>query len=209
MHGDLDGVLSAAKWGLLQDGLPVPAWLDPDSIAADTRVGSLTARGERLDRALRAGGSGRRSRLDILASVYAEGQGRSEPYALAERLDRLAAQHRRMCEASRRVADQALLLDDVDEDAVLVDTRTLPPDRRIDLTELMLHLQARHDWVIVIARGKAGAEKIVVSTRPQSSGLDLRQEFDLQGFAPFRVHVSPAQLLARLASDRLRRAMVR
>ncbi|HEX9794840.1 MAG TPA: hypothetical protein VGC54_12725 [Planctomycetota bacterium] len=206
-HGDLDGVLSAAKWMLLAEGREAPGWLDPDGIAADTRKGVLTARGERLDRALRASTGRERLRRAVVASVLAEVRGEEEHAEVRTLLDRALAAHegaRRNADAARETAEP---LHDLEQDVVLVDLRRFGAERRLDLTELMLPLQRRFDWVVVFAHGAQGRLKVVVSTDPARSGLDLRREFGLHGFAPFRVHVPAAVLLGRLPSARLREAL--
>lgn len=206
-HGDLDGVLSAAKWTLLQLGLPVPDWLDPDGIAADTRRGVLSPRGARLDQALRGSGDAAVVRRAVIASVLAEARGEAEPSEIAQRLDAAQRAQGRAQEAAVRAAEAALPLDGIAEDAVVVDLRRYPAAQRLDVTALMLALQPRHDWVIVLGRQAGGGLKILVSTEPARSGLDLRREFGLRGFAPFRVHVSPEALLRRLPSATLRQAL--
>jgi len=211
-HGDLDGVLAAARWLLLEQELPVPAWLDPDSIAADTRSGPLSPRGARLDRALRGLPHKDGLRRALIASVLHEGRGRDEPPELRERIDRAVGVHERVLRATGEVRGRyARLLEDLPgaERACLVDLRPLPGDLRLDLTALMLPLQQEADFVVVLARGRGGRRKIVVSTDPARSGLDLRREFGLQGFAPFRVHVPEAPLLRRLPSPELARVLGR
>lgn len=206
-HGDLDGVLSAAKWTLLQLGLPVPDWIDPDGIAADTRRGVLSPRGARLDQALRGSGDAAVVRRAVIASVLAEARGEAEPEEAARRLDGAMRAHGRAQEATAHAAETAVHLPDLAENAAVVDLRRCPPDQRLDVTALMLGLQPRYDWVIVLGRQAGGGLKILVSTMPERSGLDLRREFDLQGYAPFRVHVSPETLLRRLPSAELRRIL--
>ena len=204
-HGDLDGVLSAAKWMLLQEGLACPDWVDPDSVAADSRVGEPSPRGARLDSALRGGSRGVRVRRAILSSVLAEAAGRAEPAQVRRDLDQAAAEHAKMRRAAHRLAEGAALLDDLPEDAALVDlTQHHGP---VDLTELLLTLQRRHDWVVVIARGRGGVRKLVVGTDPQRSGLDLRRELGLQGYAPFRVHAPEDALIERLPGKALIEAL--
>ncbi|TAH37191.1 MAG: hypothetical protein EYC70_09435 [Planctomycetota bacterium] len=206
-HGDLDGVLSAAKWTLLQLELPVPHWLDPDGIAADTRRGSLTPRGQRLDHALRGGGDRDGVRRAVVASVLAEARGAQEPEEVARRLDSAARAHARARGAAERAAAAAIPLADIPENAAVVDLRRFPSDQRVDVTAMMLALQQRYDWVIVLGRQSGGGLKILVSTYPERTGLDLRREFNLQGFAPFRVHVAAEALLRRLPSADLQHVL--
>lgn len=203
-HGDLDGVLSAAKWIILQEGLAVPAWLDPDSIAADTRKGRLTPRGERLDRALRASAGKDRLRRVLIASVLAESRGLPEPPEVAARIDKAMADHLRMCGNAQRLAAGAEFLDDLDLRVAVVNLLESAGELRVDLTELMLALQSDAEVVLVVARRKGGGVKLVASSDSARTGLDLREEFGLLGFAPFRVHVSKEKLLERLPSERLR-----
>ncbi|RMH01680.1 MAG: hypothetical protein D6702_10760 [Planctomycetota bacterium] len=204
-HGDLDGVLAAAKWMILQAGRPVPAWLDPDSIAADSRRGRPGPRGARLDAALRSGRRGDRLRWLVLESVWAEAWGAPEPPGLAAELDAAAADHARLADRARELAAAARPLVAVPEDAVVVDLRRIREP--VDLTSLLLELQARHDWAIVIARGRGGGRKIVVGTDPERSGLDLRRELGVAGYAPFRVRASAEALTARLPDPALGRAL--
>ena len=110
-----------------------------------------------------------------------------------------------MRRAAHSLAEGAALLDDLPEDAALVDlTQHHGP---VDLTELLLTLQRRHDWVVVIARGRGGVRKLVVGTDPQRSGLDLRRELGLQGYAPFRVHAPEDALIERLPGKALIEAL--
>src|SRR5580765_1456013 len=51
-HGDFDGVISACKWAL--EGREVYHLADEDSIAADSRVGTLSPMGLRLEEAMKA-----------------------------------------------------------------------------------------------------------------------------------------------------------
>ncbi|MDP6940965.1 MAG: hypothetical protein QGH51_02965 [Planctomycetota bacterium] len=204
-HGDLDGVLSAAKWSLLQAGLPCPDWLDPDSVVADSRMGEFTPRGARLDEALRGGNDA--TRRAIVASVLAEAQGEEEPSYAKSNIDRAQGRHQVAIRNTNTLMESATFLDDIPEDAVVVDIRH--NTTRADLTHLLLSLQKVHDWVVVFARGKNQTDKILVGTDPAHSGLDLRSEFDLQGFAPFRVHVSPHALVNRLPSRTLQRYLRR
>jgi hypothetical protein len=206
-HGDLDGVLSGAKWMLLQQGLPCPDWVDPDSVAADSRVGELGPRGARLDSALRSGARGDRVRRAILRSVLAEGAGLPEPPEVALVLDEAAAEHERILVRTRRLAAGAERLGDLAEDVVLVELDGIRGP--VDLTHLLLSLQREHDLVVVLARGRGGGRKVVVGTDPRRSGLDLRREFGVQGYAPFRVHAPEDALVERLPSARLLRALGR
>ena len=204
-HGDLDGDGAAAKWTLLQMGLACPAWLDGDSVAADSRVGELSPRGARLDSALRAGSRGNRIRLTILRSVLAEGQGRPESGKDQRDLDAAAADHGVIRLRTLALAREATQLEDIPEDAVLVDlSRESGP---IDLTELLLTLQREHDWVVILARGRGGGRKVVVGTDPLRSGLDLRRELGVEGFAPFRVHAPEDALVERLPAKALLAAL--
>ncbi len=204
-HGDLDGVLSAAKWILLQEGARCPDWLDPDSIAADSRIGELSPRGRRLDSALRSGARGHRIRLAVVRSVLAEARGQEESERLRSELDAAVAEHERIFQRTRRLAEGATPLEDLPEDAVMVDLSR--QSGAIDLTELLLTLQREHDWVIVLARGRGGVRKVVVGTDPQRSGLDLRREFGVEGYAPFRVHAPEHALVERLPARALRAAL--
>jgi hypothetical protein len=51
-HTDFDGLMSAAKW--LRDGEEPYPYADDDARAVDTRIGTVSALGQRIDRALRA-----------------------------------------------------------------------------------------------------------------------------------------------------------
>jgi hypothetical protein len=53
-HNDFDGLYAAAKW-ILGGVEPYPG-ADDDARAVDTRTGHPSARGERIDRALRIDG---------------------------------------------------------------------------------------------------------------------------------------------------------
>ena len=199
-HGDLDGVLSAAKWAILQMGGTVPDWLDPDSIAADTRSGAFTERGAFLDHALRAGNDA--TRRAIVRSVIAEGLGLPENPSHRRRLQRAAELHEVVLIRSREMAARdAVPLNDLEENAVFIPLR--PHGGPVDLTELLITLQKEYDWVVIRAKGKGGVDKWVVGTNATKSGIDLRQEFSIQGFAPFRVHVTIEQLYSRLPSKHL------
>ncbi|KAA3611622.1 MAG: hypothetical protein DWQ01_05900 [Planctomycetota bacterium] len=206
-HGDTDGVLAAAKWMVLQQGDSPPTWLDPDSIVADTRKGEMTARGWRLDAALRTAGGKDRIRRMAIASVLAEAQGLPESYEVNRGLNLAVEDFQRILKTTEAIVAQAQPIPDLDRDAVWVDLRQLSPYLRLDATELMLRLQARHELVIVFGRARGGALKIIASTESDRTGLDLRQFFDLQGFAPFRVHLNQEQLLSHLPSLWLRQRL--
>ena len=198
-HGDLDGILSAAKWWILQDGGIVPEWLDPDSEVADSRRGVFTSRGEFFDHALRGGNDAIR-RL-IVKAVYAEAMGIDFSPHHQAKLEMAVEAHHQCVQNSLDQLERAVVLDDIPESAVYRDM--LQAFGRIDLTEILLALQGEHDWVILRARGKGNTIKWLVGCDPERSGLDLRQEFKLQGFAPFRVHVTFEQLHKRLPSSKL------
>jgi len=206
-HGDLDGVLSAAKWLLLAEGLEPPAWLDPDSIAADTRRAELTPRGERLDRALRSAPGKQRLARAVAASVLAEARGLAEAPEVAALLDRAVAVHEHMLANAARARELVEALPDAPLDTVLVDLRVLPAGLRLDLTALLLELQQEHDLIIAIVRAPRGRFRIVASTAPERSGLDLREFFGIHGFAPFRVHLEPEVLLRRVPARRLEQVL--
>ena len=198
-HGDLDGVLSAAKWWILQDGGTVPKWLDPDSIVADSRRGTFTARGEFFDHALRGGNDAVR-RL-IVRAVYAEAMGRELHPNDQAKLERAVDSHHSAVKNSLEQLVRTVDLNDIPESAVYLDLH--PCGGSIDLTEILLALQRDYDWVVLRARAKGHTTKWVVGTNPERSGLDLRREFKLQGFAPFRVHVELEVLLERLPTKLL------
>ena len=62
-HNDFDGLASAAKW--LLGGVEPYAGCDDDARAIDTRVGELSAKGRRMDLALRGAPSDDSLRFDI------------------------------------------------------------------------------------------------------------------------------------------------
>ena len=99
-HGDVDGLMSAAKW--IRGGVASYPEADDDARAIDTRVGEMSPRGALLDRALRArsrdevfgervvrwlvdmpAGDEARAFIDDAASEYAEVEARTA--ALASR----------------------------------------------------------------------------------------------------------------------------
>lgn len=202
-HGDTDGVLSAAKWMVLASDLEVPEWLDADSIVADTRRGEFSPQGARLDAAIRTAGGRNRTRRCVIAAVLAEALGVPEAMEVRLHLEQALAEWKRLLFHTEGVLKSAVTLNDYDESIGLIDLRRYQPNFRLDVTELMLRMQAQHDWVVVLGRAAGGGLKIVVSTDPTRTGFDVRQEFDLQGFAPFRAHVPATKLLQRLPSPSL------
>ncbi len=198
-HGDFDGVMAAAKWCLLQEGSTVPEWLDRDSVVADTRKGTLSDRGQELDDALH-GGRGDAIRHTVLGLVLDEGRGDPPDEWELQALRRATSRFREVRVWTAKLADEAAPLEDLPEDAVFVDL--LPVRHPISLTLLLGILQRKHDWVVVRALGRNRELKIVVGTDPARSGLDLRQEFGVQGYAPFRIRVDLEQLRRRLPSCR-------
>ncbi len=198
-HGDLDGVLSAAKWWILQDGGNPPDWLDPDSVVADTRTGTFTKTGKFLDHALR-GGNDHIRRL-VIRFAYAQAMSANFGNNNLAKLEMAAEQHHQAVNNSLGQLKKAIPLDDLEGSVVFLDLLTA--QGRIDITEILLSLQREYDLVILRARGKQKSIKWVVGTDPVRSGLDVRKIFGLQGFAPFRAHVTTSQLQARLPSKYL------
>jgi hypothetical protein len=116
-------------------------------------------------------------------------------------LERAVDSHHSAVQNSLEQLERTVDLNDIPESAVYLDLH--PCGGAIDLTEILLALQRDYDWVVLRARAKGHTTKWVVGTNPERSGLDLRKEFKLQGFAPFRVHVELEVLLERLPTKLL------
>jgi hypothetical protein len=187
-HFDLDGIYAAAKWIL--GGLEPYEGADEDARAVDTRIGTPSPEAERIDHALRAHYRDPALKIQIVEYLLS---GLKDARAL-ERIEAAKRDYDRMAEASRRVAEQYR----VEEDVAVVRVPSTGP--AIDKTELLLLGQQMATVSVVIDAGN------VSIAAPFESGLDFVALFELGGGMPTRVNIPEKRLseALRLIHEELR-----
>ncbi len=178
-HFDLDGLFAAAKW-ILGGREPYPG-ADDDARAADTRMGTLSARGLAVDQALRARWNDELLKQRIVN--YLVGGLREDGPEAADIAD-AAAEHRAQAERARDMARGFEVEGGV---AVL---RVPGGAEPFDKTELLLEGQRLAPVSVVLDRGNATIAAAF------DSGLDFVELLDLGGGMPTRVNI-PAKHLPR------------
>jgi hypothetical protein len=172
-HNDFDGLYAAAKW-LLGGTEPYPG-ADDDARAIDTRTGVPSARGARVDRALRLDGRDEKFLgrvVDWLVGGCADPQVGGEIEAAAARYDAVEARTRDVAGDRYTVSGQVAWCDITD----------LKP-REVDKTELLLLGQKRATVSVLTD------EQNVTLAAAFGSGLDFLAMLGVAGGMPTRVSV--------------------
>lgn len=172
-HNDFDGLFAAAKWIL--GGLEPYPGADADARCVDTRTGTPSERGARLDRALR---------IDVRDEAWLAGVvdwlvGRCEDDAFAARVEEMASRYDAIERRTREVADARYA---VAGEVAWCDITDLAP-REVDKTDLLL-LGQRRAKVSVLT----DAQNVTLAAA-FDSGLDFLALLDVAGGMPTRVSV--------------------
>ncbi len=171
-HTDFDGLAAAAKW--LRRGIEPYPGCDDDARAIDTRMGSPSAVGDMMDRALRA-----RPRDQALFGIVVRHlvSGLSDPSLGA--IIQQAADEMRVLDASTRRLALGYVRLDPGVAVVDISGRTSP----VDKTQLLLLGQDRERIAMVV-----DGDSITLATR-FDAGINLLQMLGLSGGMPTRVSV--------------------
>lgn len=172
-HNDFDGLYAAAKW-ILGGVEPYPG-ADADARAVDTRIGTPSPRGERLDRALRIDGRDEAWLAEVVDWLV----GRCEDPAGTARIEAMAARYDAVERRTREVAEARYA---VSGDVAWCDITDLAP-REVDKTELLL-LGQRRARVSVLT----DAQNVTLAAA-FDSGLDFLAMLHVAGGMPTRVSV--------------------
>jgi hypothetical protein len=181
-HFDLDGLYAAAKW-LLGGREPYPG-ADDDARAVDTRIGPVSAEGERIDKALRAHYRDEVLKQQILRYLV-EGQ---KPGLERSAIEAAAADYNRMAARSAELAKRY----EVEGELAIVKVPGGAGD--FDKTELLLIGQQLATVAVVVDGGN------VSIAAPFDSGLDFVELLNLGGGMPTRVNVPGKRLGEALAT---------
>lgn len=172
-HTDFDGLLSAAKW--IRGGFEPYPGSDADARAIDTRLGTPSSVGERLDRALR----GRPSDPGLMGLIVRHLASGLEDASLWFAIDAAAAElvpvekeTRRAAERYRRLAPGVAVVD------------VSRGFGRLDKTLLLLLGQEREEVSVVVDRASVSVAAAF------DSGRDFLTLFGLPGGMPTRVSVA-------------------
>jgi len=176
-HTDFDGLASAAKW--MRGGTEPYPGCDDDARAIDTRIGTPSRVGERIDRALRA----RPSDTGLFGIIVRHLTSGLEDAALWEPIQRAAdellpieKETRRAAESYRRLPPGVALVD------------VTQGYGRVDKTLLLLLGQEREAVSVVVDR-----DNVSVAAR-FDSGLNFVELLALGGGMPTRVSVPRSRL---------------
>ena len=190
-HNDFDGLASAAKW--LRGGVEAYPGADADAHAVDTRLGTPSPVGQRLDRALRAR-PGDVALCDIIVRHLEEGlvspqrwnlidEAGAELVQIERETNRAARTYRRF---DRRRGGSVAYVD------------VTSGYGRLDKTQLLLLGQKMAQISVVVD------EHNVMVAAPFDSGLNFLEIFGLDGGMPTRVSLPRKDFdlaLARLEVD--------
>lgn len=176
-HTDFDGLASAAKW--MRRGVEPYVGCDADAHAIDTRLGTPSRVGERMDRALR----GRPNDSGLFGLIVRHLATGLVDAALWEPIDRAAEELVPVERETRRAAEQYRRLP---PGVALVNVST--GFGRVDKTLLLLLGQEREPVSIVVDR-----DNVSVAAR-FDSGLNFVDLLGLGGGMPTRVSVPRARL---------------
>lgn len=176
-HGDVDGLVAAAKW--IRGGDPPYPAADDDARAIDTRVGEPSPLGALLDRALRAGARDEAFAERVIRWLV---EMPAEP-AARDFLEEAAARYEAVAARTAALAEGYVV-----EGAVAwCDTRREHP-RSFDKTELLLRGQRLARVAAVIDTHN------VTLAAPFDSGLNFLALLGLDGGMPTVVSVPRARL---------------
>jgi len=172
-HNDFDGLYAAAKW-ILGGVEPYPG-ADADARCIDTRTGTPSERGARVDRALRIDG-----RDDLwLAEVVDWLVGHCEDPQVTGRIEAMAAKYDAIEQRTRDVAGDRYT---VSGDVAWCDITDLAP-REVDKTELLLLGQKRAKVSVL-----TDSQNVTLAAA-FDSGLDFLAMLRVAGGMPTRVSV--------------------
>ncbi|HXI58084.1 MAG TPA: hypothetical protein VNO55_18590 [Polyangia bacterium] len=174
VHLDLDGIYSGVKW-VLGGVEPYPG-ADDDARAVDTRRGTPSHVGSRIDRALRAHFRDETLKNRIVQYLVA----RTKEPLYWEEIERAAREIDPLLDQSRRLSERFRVTGGV----AYVDVASSAP---FDKTELLLLGQARAPVAVV---RDSGALTIAADFE---SGFDFVKLFNLGGGMPTRVTVPEAR----------------
>lgn len=176
-HGDLDGITSAAMLMALINGVAIDPERVTDAIAADTRQGELSEKGQWYEAALKADLANNNIKLAILKDMVGGGpDGDDEIHIAAEKYA-----------AIRETTDALIAQLPISVEAphcacAYVDATDAPP---IDLTALLLAGQKLTTTCVVKHKGDCGE----VYTIAGPKGCDFVSAFHLAGGMPNRVTI--------------------
>jgi hypothetical protein len=172
-HNDFDGLYAAAKW--LRGGAEPYPGADDDARAVDTRMGTASARGDVVDRALRVYGREEPFQLQVVDWLVAG----APDGDFATRLAAAAAEYSRIHDATEALAAERYEL----HGAVAVcDVGDVPP-RQFDKTALLLLGQQRAPVSVVL-----DAHNVTLAAA-FDSGIDFLALLRVGGGMPTRVSV--------------------
>jgi hypothetical protein len=190
-HTDFDGLASAAKW--MRVGQEPYAGCDHDARAIDTRLGTPSALGERIDRALR----GRPNDTGLMGLIVRHLSTGLEDASLWEPIDQAAAELLPVERETRRAAEQYQRLP---PGVAYVDVSS--GFGRLDKTLLLLIGQEREPVSVVADR-----DNVSVAAR-FDSGLNFVSLLNLGGGMPTRISVPRSRLREVLLALKVDPALV-
>jgi hypothetical protein len=176
-HGDFDGIMSAAKFAL--GGVEPYDGADADAVAADSRVGQLSPKGQRLESALKADLRNDEMRRKIFAELVT---GEHDPD-----IDAAAAKYAAVMAETERLMG---LYEPLGEKVVYIDAEALA-EGPFDLTQLTL--AGQKDGKVAIARNlnfKGETQLTITGNRD----WDFVSLFGLPGGMPNRVNIAVDRL---------------
>jgi len=166
-HGDFDGLASAAKW--LRGGLECYPGCDSDARAIDSRIGTASAIGVRIDRAIRGAAKDAALQRAIIEHL----QGGAQDEAIWARIDAAGAV---LIELEAASMSYSRLYQPIGLSAVWLE---VPPDRRpYDKTGLLLEGQKQACIALVVDN------ETLTLAAAFDSGIDFLQMFEVSGGMP-------------------------
>ncbi len=172
-HNDFDGLYAAAKW-ILGGVEPYPG-ADADARCIDTRTGTPSERGARVDRALRIDGRDEAWLADVVDWLV----GHCADPQLTGRIEAMAAKYDAIEQRTRDVAGDRYT---VTGDVAWCDITDLAP-REVDKTELLLLGQQRAKVSVL-----TDSQNVTLAAA-FDSGLDFLAMLRVAGGMPTRVSV--------------------
>jgi len=180
-HTDFDGLCAAAKW--MRGGIEPYPGADQDARAIDTRTGTPSTVGERIDRALR----GRPNDEGLFGLIVRHLSTGLADSGLWQPIDEAGSAYAAQEEEARRLARDYVRLRGTPHGVAFVDV-TGARKRPYDKTLLLLLGQER-ETVSIVVDGDS-----VAAAAPFNSGVDFLALLGLSGGMPTRVSVPRARL---------------
>ena len=180
-HGDLDGLMSAAKW--IMGGHEPYSGSDHDAWCVDTRLEIPSAQGLLMDRALRAHFKDPQVKSLVLKYLLSKAQDQ----AIRSGLEDLGSETKRLEEAAESLAKSYQMLSDT---VSYIDTRS--SYLKFDKTHLLLCGQKLGQIAIV------RTEESITFAAPFNSGVNFLSLFQVSGGMPTVLSLPPHRLRGAL-----------